>query len=471
MSRKISYSIIIILILAILGGIAYFFFYANNPAPQGNTGGSTISVQNPFVPFGGSGVNNNQGSNSSGTNSTSTIANNGQIYQYPKVREIWPTPVGGFVASTTASSTFVRFVDRGTGYVYDMNMASATPANISNTTVPLVYESYWNSNGMSGIFRYIKEGGDDITNFYVQLRSTAATTNTPASAKASLGKKTASSTATTTPASLKTSYAGQGTSTTATTSIPSILTAPILSQTPYVLRGTYFPGNIISVAVSPKGNQLFTVENVNGNGVGFISNFDGSGSKQIFSTPLTQINAFWPSASTLMLSTKASSNSAGYLYSINVKTGVMSEVFGGLGGLSILANPKAQLVLYSDLSSSGNLVASLYNIKTSSSQDLPFVTLADKCVWSKQNPVDLYCAVPSSAPTGYPDAWYEGTASGVDQIIEVDTDTGSIHLVSSLAKDARTQIDAEWLALDPSERFLYFVNKRDLSLWSVDLNQ
>ncbi len=102
----------------------------------------------------------------------------GKIYQYPKVREIWPTPIGGFVASTTASSTFVRFVDRGTGYIYDMNMASATPANISNTTVPLVYESYWNSNGMSGIFRYIKEGSDDITNFYVQLRSTATTTKT-----------------------------------------------------------------------------------------------------------------------------------------------------------------------------------------------------------------------------------------------------------------------------------------------------
>src|ERR1035437_4467512 len=169
MSKKISYTIIIILILAILGGFAYFFFYANKPAPKGNTNGRTVSVQNPFVPFSGSEVNNNQGSNSSEVNGTSTITNNGQIYQYPKVREIWPTPVGGFMASTTASSTFVRFVERGTGYIYDMNMASATPANISNTTVPLVYESYWNSNGMSGIFQYIEEGGEDITNFYVQL--------------------------------------------------------------------------------------------------------------------------------------------------------------------------------------------------------------------------------------------------------------------------------------------------------------
>ena len=440
MSRKLSYSIIIILILAILGGFAYFFFYANKPAPKGNTNGSTVSVQNPFVPFSGSGANNNQGSNRSGVNSTSTIANNGQVYQYPKVREIWPTPIGGFIASTTTSGTFVRFVDRGTGYIYDMNTASATPANISNTTVPFVYESYWNSNAMSGIFRYIKEGGDDITNFYVQLKSTATTTKV---------------------ASIATS--------TATTSIP---VAPIISQTPYELRGKYFPGNIISAAFSPKGNQVFAIELVGSNGVGFISNLDGSGSKQIFSTPLTEVNAFWPTASTLMLATKASANSTGYLYSINVKTGVMGEVLGGVMGLSVLPNPTAQLILYSDLSLSGNLVTSLYNVKTASSQDMPFVTLADKCVWSNKNPLDVFCAVPVSAPSAtYPDGWYEGIASTVDQIIEIDTDTGSVHNVSNLSQDAKTQIDAEWLALDPSEHFLYFVNKKDLSLWSVDLNK
>ena len=155
-----------------------------------------------------------------------------------------------------------------------MNMASATPVNISNTTVPLVYASYWNSNAMSGVFRYIKEGGDNITNFYVQLLQTTA---------------------------MPTSVAA---STTATTSASAA--QQILSQTPYELRGAYFPGNIVSAAVSPGGDKLFTVENINGNGVGFISNFDGSDSSQIFSTPLTQVNAFWPTAETLMLATKAS---------------------------------------------------------------------------------------------------------------------------------------------------------------------
>lgn len=435
MSKKISYSIIILAVLAIVGGFAYFFFYLNKPAPKGN---GAITAQNPFTPLGSAGVGNNGGSNKGGQGGTSTGAIS-QVYQYPKVRQIWPTPIGGFVASTTASSTFVRFVDRGTGYIYDMGSDSVAPMNISNTTLPLVYESYWNKSGVSGIFRYIKDGGDDITNFYVQLKTTAAASS---------------------------SVTGASTATTSGS------TQQILGQTQYGLRGTYFPGNILSVAVSPKGNQLFVVENVNGNGVGFISNFDGSGSKQVFSSPMTQISAFWPTTDTLMLATKASADSYGYLYSIDQKTGTMDTVFGGVYGLSVLPNPTAQLILYSDLSSAGNLVTSLYNTKNDSSQDLPLVTLADKCVWSKKNPVDVFCAVPSTVPpTGYPDMWYQGTDSTTDSIVEIDTDTGNTHPVSNVSVAAKTPIDAEWLALDPSERFLYFVNKKDLSLWSVDLNQ
>jgi hypothetical protein len=80
--------------------------------------------------------------------------------------------------------------------------------------------------------------------------------------------------------------------------------------------------------------------------------------------------------------------------------------------------------------------------------------------------------VPSQAPTGvWPDDWYKGIASPSDKLWEIDTDTGNTHSVSNLIQDAKTSIDAEWLALDPKGQFLYFVNKKDLSLWSVDLDQ
>ncbi|MDE2188526.1 MAG: hypothetical protein KGJ35_02240 [Patescibacteria group bacterium] len=430
MSRKLFYSIVVIVIAAVVGGAWYLFFYVNRPAPAGGNGTGT----NPFTPF-GSGLSGNPSSRGT-SNATGTIATGVQMGQWPKIRKIYSTPIGGFIASSTgATSTIVRFVDRGTGYVYNMDMNSAAPTVISNTTVPLIYESYWQGNAAAAIFRYIKEGTDDITNFYVRLIATAT------------GQQSASSTSATS-------------------------TAQIITETPYSLRGAYFPGNVIDMAVSPSGKQLFTIENVNGNGVGFISNFDGSGSKQIFSTPLTQVRAFWPTTNTVMMATNGTAVSPGFLYEIDAKSGVMSEVFGNINGLSVLPSPNGNLVAYSDISKSGQLVTSLYNIKTSSSQDLPFTTLADKCVWSKANPLNLYCAVPTPLPQAvYPDNWYQGAISTTDSIFEIDTDTGTVHPVADLQKEAGASVDAEWLALDPKEHYLYFVNKKDLSLWSVDLNQ
>jgi len=52
----------------------------------------------------------------------------------------------------------------------------------------------------------------------------------------------------------------------------------------------------------------------------------------------------------------------------------------------------------------------------------------------------------------------------------LDTTTGEVHLLANLLNLADELIDATNLSLDPNENFLYFVNKRDLTLWSLDLN-
>src|SRR6185369_7571632 len=135
---------------------------------------------------------------------------------------------------------------------------------------------------------------DSIVDFYVELKPTAL----PAAAK----PKAASTTAATT---------------TATS------TAPALQALPFELHGKYFPGNVISAAVSPKGNQIFTIDLANGRGQGYITNFDGSGSRQVWDSPLTQVQAFWPATNTLMVATNASAAATGYLYSIDVKTGAV----------------------------------------------------------------------------------------------------------------------------------------------------
>jgi hypothetical protein len=69
----------------------------------------------------------------------------------------------------------------------------------------------------------------------------------------------------------------------------------------------------------------------------------------------------------------------------------------------------------------------------------------------------------------YPDDWYKGTVSFVDKIWQVSATTGEVHLISSIVDTSDRIIDAFNLGLDEKDRFLIFMNKNDLSLWSLDL--
>jgi hypothetical protein len=52
---------------------------------------------------------------------------------------------------------------------------------------------------------------------------------------------------------------------------------------------------------------------------------------------------------------------------------------------------------------------------------------------------------------------------------QINAGTGEVHLVSSIIDQADRIIDAYNLGLDPKDDYLLFMNKNDLSLWSLDL--
>ena len=172
----------------------------------------------------------------------------------------------------------------------------------------------------------------------------------------------------------------------------------------------------------------------------------------------------------MTVTTKGSGSASGFSYSIDTKSAEMKKIIGGIRGLSVKMSNDGKEVIYS----SGNKSVGTYilNLKDNSSSETLFKTLVDKCVWSKIRKNEVYCAVPTEIPDGfYPDDWYKGNVSFVDQIWHLDVTTGEVHLLANLLNLSNTLIDATNLTLDPKENFLYFINKRDLSLWSLDLNQ
>ncbi len=419
MTKRIIIFIIIILLIAF--GIFYWSSTRNSRVvPTVDENGNPIT----FEPINrGNPSNTPNPSSNPSDNNQAPDSNNPEI-KLPALRHLSTFPVGGFMASTTGSDSVVRFIDRGVGHVYESLSNVATIEKLSNTTIPRIYESYWNRSLNTAILRYTKDTAGAIANFYAEIRPV----------------KNISST---TP-----------------------------DTTPYEIKGKFLSPSINGIAVSPKADQIFTLNIENGRGMGYISAFDESKKVKILDTPLTQLTAEWPETNTIAINTKASGVSSGYLYFLDPKKATFKKILGGITGLTTKVSADAKKVIYTSGASPQTLTTKLFNVKDGSTQDVIFKTLAEKCVWSKIRPTELYCAVPTDFPSAmYPDDWYKGNVSFTDQIWHLDSVTGEVHLMANLLNLSNSLIDATNLALDPKENFLYFTNKRDLTLWSLDLNQ
>jgi len=97
--------------------------------------------------------------------------------------------------------------------------------------------------------------------------------------------------------------------------------------------------------------------------------------------------------------------------------------------------------------------------------------LPEKCVWLS-NLKNVICGIPIDAPTAeYPDEWYQGIVSFSDNIYKMNLNNKTKDLLVSPKDFSGKSIDVIKPALGPNEKYLFFINKKDLSLWSLDLNE
>jgi len=327
---------------------------------------------------------------------------------FPKVRKLFATPVAvGIVGSSTASTTSVFFVDRGNGHIYNANIEENAPTKLSNTTILRVYQSAFDPQGKNVLMQYIKEDTDVITTVH----------------------------------------------------------AKIVQE----LKARFISNTAESIAVSPKGDRLFSIEKTNTGAIGYVSTLDGVTRTEVFSSPLREWIATWPEENTITLTTKANRLNPGYLYFLDPKNKSMKKILGPSLGLTTNTSADAKKVLYSR-SISGKLETRVLTVADGSNQDTLLQTLPEKCVWSKIKKTSVYCAVPSEPLKNLPDDWYKGLTRGVDQIWHLETVTNGVNKVTNLFNETGVSIDAINLTLDPKEQALFFINNTDLSLWSVDLS-
>ena len=311
---------------------------------------------------------------------------------------------------TKKTIEYILFVDRITGHIYGYSQDGLAPFQITNTTIPGVYDAYITQNGTKVFMRYF----DKDTNVIKTITAT----------------------------------------------IPSF----IEGADPHPLANLKsLQDNISSFAVSESTNYFsYVVPGYYGSSVYTV---DSKNVSTTFSSPLREWSVVY-GGETPYITNKASAYLEGSTFSLpkNIYN------VGGKTGLISLPNKTGELTLSSMWSSSG-LLTFISSKKTGGLSTLPIKTLASKCVWMDTSRV--LCGVPSILTTGeegLPDDWYQGSVSFSDDLFLIDTKNAESSILFSLTGEVGNPFDIIHPQINKGSTSLLFTNKQNGSMWMVNLN-
>ncbi|OGD68994.1 hypothetical protein A3I18_02040 [Candidatus Campbellbacteria bacterium RIFCSPLOWO2_02_FULL_35_11] len=328
-----------------------------------------------------------------------------------KLRKISDTPTAGFVVfENKDKETMIRYTEKATGHVFEANTKNSTTERVSNTTIPRIQDAIW-VNKDSSVLRYLDDDGT-IRSFYAKVVENKSESETDAEGKI------------------------EGV----------FLRDSIADLIPY---GS---DKILSFMVGENSSNLV------------VSDLNGGNGFEIFNSSFKDWLVQKPKQGIVALNTKPASVSNGYLYFLNTNNGSLDKILGGFAGMTSLVSPDAEKVIYAE-----NISNSVYFIDENKTEELVISTLPEKCVWNNDSTI-IYCGVPKTfSKSEYPDSWYQGIISFSDNIFEVNVVEGYEIALISPEKFSGEPVDVIKPALDLKNEFLFFVNKKDLSLWSLDL--
>ncbi len=140
----------------------------------------------------------------------------------------------------------------------------------------------------------------------------------------------------------------------------------------------------------------------------------------------------------------------------------------GIAGLTTVVSPSGNQILYTEIKGNAWKMY-IYNQKEKFTVPLPFATLPEKCLWSK-NELMLYCGRPRAQSPNAPDDWYQGLTSFDDELWKFDFKTSIPTRLSDLTPAPGQTLDLINPHASEDEQYLVFTNKKDFSFWAIPLN-
>ena len=432
-TTKTSFLIAVIIASLLIGGLIGFYFYTKTKVVPA----IFLGRESGHVNFG------NINPDKKTSDSDLFIKDPKEVEEViPKLRKISDVPVAGAdfiqvavvatsssnknieppdgvqvkVKTKTTTKEAIRFIERGTGHIFDTATSTLKNSRVSNTTLPKIYEALFTNKGDNLILRDLIGNTDIIRSRYGKI-DFATTTDEEKS-----------------------------------------------------LTTTDLPINITAVAISPSKTKIFSILK---NGItGILSQVDGGSKIGLLDIPFKEWLVNWPVEDSIILTTKASAYSPGFAYSLNTKNKSFTRIFGGYYGFTTLPSNDASRFLFSQ-SNRGQFKLSLFTKKDNSVRNLTVTTLPEKCVWAKTDKSVIYCAVPTNLSFNvYPDVWYQGLLVFSDDIWKINVDTGESRQIAVIEKESNGEIiDVINPVINSDDGYLMFTNKIDLSLWGLQLKE
>lgn len=298
-------------------------------------------------------------------------ASSGNIQQrLPKVRKLTFKETSGFGIFDDKGTTTIRYVDRESGNIFEVNTKEIEIKRITNTTILRTFNSFW-SDPDNLLIQYIDDN-EGIRSYSASIKIED-------------------------------------------------------DQTIGSLSGDFIENNIEEVDVLD--GQVFWLSEKPTSSSGLLSDLKQNKPREILSIPLKEFNVSWVNKNTIALNTKPSALSFGYLFLLKTN-GSLEEVLHKITGLSSVVSDNG--VLYSSSLSRGVSLWYL-NRESGEVIKSPRDTLAEKCVLANEGRI-AYCAVPKSISyTELPDRWYKGLISFSDDLWRIDFDSNETKLVAELS--------------------------------------
>lgn len=412
MNKKILIIIGGVITLLILIGVGWFFLRSK--------GGGTLSngIGGFLFPSGSNDNTPRQQNPNTNTGESGSIAEGVNFQTEALLVKLSDAPVSGFTVFPRGSSTIVRYVERATGHLYEVDTALSQKNRVSNTTIPKVEDIAWGSKGNAFVLRYAKDGA--IQSFFATVSSTTATSTSDGN----------------------------------------------LAE----LTGDYLDPNIGSFLFSPKYDQTFFTKNDSDGIKAYIENAKKTSRNLVWQFGTTEWLFDWPMDDTITATTKAANGIPGYMLEINPKTKKEVTLLQNIPGLTTLTDSKTGWVLYGEANGQNNSL-NVFDQRNKTTTSLISKTLPEKCVWT-QKTIRIYCAIPKDTFNSVlPDDWYQGTVSFSDSIWLYDSREGwAMDVIADLENLAGEAIDVENPHISSDDTLLVFMNKKDLSLWALKLD-